>query len=218
TRSDEYVVRAGYTALAATISAETWQTKDNPVELIIRTQSLDSEPEPAEGTVQIYTLKQPAKVIRPKMGYSGRQPDPSNPETWEPADLVSEQAFQTDALGQAILSVALEAGIYRALLQTQDRFGKSVAAQHTIHVVDPQAEHFNVRVANHFAAPAWSLEGAQDMIPDRLMWNWNAGVRSCAHGGPIPTEPRRSSNNKLPKICEADSRYASRMFEKTVRI
>ena len=164
TRSDVHTVRAGYTALAATIDTHTWQTKDIQVDLFVTTQSIDGEPEPAEGTVQIYTLKQPDRVIRSSMGSTGQQPDPSNPETWELADLVGEYSFQTDADGQALLSVVLEAGIYRALLQTQDRFGKSVAAQHTIHVVDPQAEHFNVRVANHFAAPAWSLEPGESFM------------------------------------------------------
>ncbi|MGB2861700.1 MAG: alpha-2-macroglobulin family protein [Sedimentisphaerales bacterium] len=164
TRSDEHTVRAGYTALTATIQADTWQTKDKPVELKITTQSIDYEPEPAEGTVQIYALKQPDRVIRAKMGSTGSLPDPSNPDTWEPADLVSEYSFQTDAQGQATLSVILEAGIYRALLETQDRFGKSVAAQHTIHVVDPQAEHFSVHVANHFAAPTWSVEPGESFM------------------------------------------------------
>ena len=164
TRSDEHTVSAGYTALTATIYANTWQTKDNPVELIITTQSIDDQPEPAEGTVQIYTLKQPDRVVRAKMGSTGQQPDPSNPETWELADLLSEQAFQTDAQGQTMLSVVLEAGIYRALLQTQDRFGKPIAARHTIHVVDPQAEHFSVHVANHFAAPVWSVEPGESFV------------------------------------------------------
>jgi hypothetical protein len=164
TRSDEHIVLAGYTALAATISVDTWQAIDNPVDLTITTQSIDGHPEPAEGTVQIYTLKQPDKVIRSSLGSTGQEPDQSNPETWELADLVSENSFQTDADGQAILSVALEAGIYRAMLQTQDRFGKPVAAQQTIHVVNPQAEHFNVRVANHFAAPAWSVEPGETFI------------------------------------------------------
>jgi uncharacterized protein YfaS (alpha-2-macroglobulin family) len=164
TRSDEHIVRAGYTALAATIQADTWQIQDKPVELTITTQSIDDQPEPAEGMVRIYTLKQPAKVIRAKMDSTGLEPDPSNPDTWEPADLVSEQAFQTDAQGQVILSVVLEAGIYRALLQTQDRFGKSVAAQQTIQVVDTQAKHFSVHVANHFAAPTWSLEPGETFV------------------------------------------------------
>jgi len=164
TRSDEHIVLVGYTALTATISTDSWQTIDKPVDLIITTQSVDGEPEPAEGTVQIYSLKQPDNVIRPSLGSTGQEPDPSNPETWELADLVGEYSFQTDADGQVMLSVALDVGIYRAMLQTQDRFGKPVAAQQTIHVVDPQSEHFNVRVANHFAAPAWSVEPGETFM------------------------------------------------------
>lgn len=158
TRSDERIVRAGYTALQATVSANAWQTPDEPVELTVTTQSIDGQAEPAEGLIQVYTLKQPDKVIRAKLGATGPQPDASDMDTWELADLISEHPFQTDAQGQATLPVVLEAGVYRAMLQTQDRFGKPVAAQHTIHVVDPDARHFGVRVANHFAAPRWSLE------------------------------------------------------------
>jgi hypothetical protein len=164
TRSDERIVRAGYTALQATVGADAWQTPDEPVELTVTTQSIDGQGEPAEGTVQVYTLKQPAKVIRAKLGSTGPQPDPSNPDTWEPADLVCEECFTTDVQGQATLPVVLEAGIYRAVLHTQDRFGKPVAARHTIHVVDPEATHFGVRVANHFAAPKWSLEPGESFV------------------------------------------------------
>ena len=158
TRSDERVVSAGYTALQATVSADTSQIPDEPVELTVRTQSIDGQPEPAEGTLQVYSLKQPDNVIRPAMVSTGSQPDASDPETWELADLIDERPFQTDAQGQTTLQVVLETGIYRALLQTQDRFGKPVAARQTIHVVDPEVTHFGVHVANHFAAPKWSLE------------------------------------------------------------
>ena len=64
TRSDQRTLRAGYTALAATISADAWQTPDKPVQLLIQTQSLDGEAEPASGTVRVYTLRQPAQVVR----------------------------------------------------------------------------------------------------------------------------------------------------------
>jgi uncharacterized protein YfaS (alpha-2-macroglobulin family) len=164
TCSDDYIVRAGYTALEAAIDADAWQTQDKSVEMTITTQSIDGQPEPAEGTVRIYTLKQPAKVICAALGSTGQQPDPSNPDTWETADLISEQTFQTGAMGQAVLSAALDAGIYRALLQTHDRFGKPVSAQHTIQVVDTQAEHFGVRVANYFAAPMWSVEPGETFV------------------------------------------------------
>jgi hypothetical protein len=165
TRSDQRTVRAGYTALQASILADPWQTPDKPVQLMIQTQSLDGEGEPTSGTIRVHTLKQPDKVIRaavPSSGYyyatSQSKPDASDPDTWEPAGLVGEQAFKTDATGQVTIPVALKAGIYRATVQTQDRFGKAVTARQTIQVVDPAAGRFGVRIANYLAAPQWSVE------------------------------------------------------------
>jgi hypothetical protein len=178
TRSDQRTVRAGYTALQASILADAWQTSDKAVPLLIQTQSLDGEGEPASGTVRIHALKQPDKVIRgelPSSGYyyygvpaatttSPSKPDASDPDTWEPAALVSEQTFKTDAGGQITIPVALKAGIYRATVQTQDRFGKPVTARQMIQVVDPTANRFGVRVANHLAAPQWSVEPGESFL------------------------------------------------------
>jgi len=165
TRSADRTVRAGYTALQAAIQVDAWQTPGKPVELTVQTQSVDDVPEPAEGVVRVYALKQPDRVIRaafPPDYYSRPTQDEidasNNSETWELADMISEQAFKTGAQGQVMIPVSLAAGIYRAMLSTQDRFGKPVTAQQTIQVVDPQAGHFNVRIANCFAAPSWSVE------------------------------------------------------------
>lgn len=166
TRSDARYVRAGYTALQATIQAVAWQTPDSPVELTVQTSSLDGEPESADGIVRVYALRQPERVVRPRILSDTYydEPDASDPETWELGELIGEHPFQTDAQGRAVLPVALEAGIYRAMLDTQDRFGKPVAARHTIKVVDPAAERFNVRLANHFAAPKWSVEPGESFL------------------------------------------------------
>jgi hypothetical protein len=176
TRSEQRTVRAGYTAFQASILADTWQTPDKPVQLIVQTQSLDGEGEPATGTIRIHALKQPDKVIRgelPSGNYyyyevpsatDTTEPDTSNPDTWEPATLVEEQTFKTDDSGQVTIPVALKAGIYRATLATQDRFGKAVTARLTIQVVDPAANHFGVRVANHLAAPTWSVEPGESFM------------------------------------------------------
>ncbi|MCX5644822.1 MAG: MG2 domain-containing protein [Phycisphaerae bacterium] len=171
TRSDQRTLRAGYTALQAAIAADPWQTPDKPVQLTIQTQSLDGEGEPATGTIQIHSLRQPDKVIRaatPTSRYSyvasDTKPDASNPDTWATASLVDEQTFKTDATGLVTIPVALQAGMYRATLTTQDRFGKTVTAQQTIQVVDPAASRFGVRVANYLAAPQWSVEPGQTFM------------------------------------------------------
>ncbi len=165
TRSADRAVSAGYTALQATLSVNPWQTSDKPVTLTVATQAVGGQGEPAEGTVRVYTLKQPDKVIRAALSQSRSYyytppsgSDPANPETWELADLVDEQAFKTDAQGRTTLPVVLPAGIYRAMLATQDRFGKPVSAQCTVQVVDPQASHFGVHVANYLGAASWSVE------------------------------------------------------------
>ncbi len=158
TRSDERIVRAGYTALKAAIDADAWQTLDVPVQLTIRMQSFDDQPEPASGTIQVYSLQQPQRVIRPSLISTGAQPDASDPNTWELAGLLHEELFATDATGQKTIPVALQAGIYRVILQTQDRFGTPVTARQTIHVVDSQATHFGLRIPNYLAAPKWSVE------------------------------------------------------------
>jgi uncharacterized protein YfaS (alpha-2-macroglobulin family) len=164
TRSASRTVSAGYTVLQAALSAADWQTPANPVDLTVTTQSLDGEPEPAQGKVSVFALKQPDKVIRSSLGSSGSTPDASNPQTWELAELIKEQGFSTGADGSTVVSVALEAGVYRAMLATQDRFGKAVTAQRTIIVVDPQATHFAVRIANHFAAPQLSVEPGETFV------------------------------------------------------
>ncbi len=113
-------------------------------------------------------------------------------ETWELADLVSEQAFKTDATGQATIPVALEAGIYRAMLQTQDRFGKAVTAQQTIQVVDPQADALRRADRQSLRGPELVRRAGRDVhrpsgapatTPAGPMWSSNAAARSCGPGG-----------------------------------
>lgn len=176
TRSDQQVVRVGYTALQATLNAGEWQTTEKPVDLNIFTGTLDNQAQPAEGTVKIYNLKQPAKVQRAEL--SPRYPywnwrrgdrfepevDPSNPNSWELDKLISENNFKTDASGGAKLSLALKAGIYRAMLATRDRFGKPVNARLNIQVVDPKARQYSVKIPNCFTAPAWSVEPDENFV------------------------------------------------------
>lgn len=167
TRSGDRTVRAGYTALQAVLSAGEWQTPDKSIELTIDTKSLDGDPQSAGGTVTIQTLIQPAEVERTPLQRdrhwwqtSAGEPkvDPANPDSWKPGQVVTERSFQTDATGKVLVAAPLPAGIYRASLETKDRFGKKVTARRTLRVVDPHAQHFAVKLPNLFTAPAWSVE------------------------------------------------------------
>jgi uncharacterized protein YfaS (alpha-2-macroglobulin family) len=166
TRSQETQIRVGYTALQADLQVADWQTPDQPVLVDISTESLNGDPETAQGTVSIYTVQQPGQVIRPPLHapvysrYSGVVPplDPANADTWDSADLVSTHAFVTNDLGYTELSVPLDVGIYRVLVETQDRFGQPVTARRTVQVIDPEAAHYTQPLANLFAAPTWSVQ------------------------------------------------------------
>ena len=167
TRSDDRVVRAGYTALRATIHAGAWQTQAEPVSFSIRTESIGGDPQPTSGSVTVHALKQPERVTRapvqrnhPWWGSRSQEPavDPTNPDSWEAGATIATLDFETDAQGAASVSAALQPGVYRAVVATRDRFGRAVTARHTVEVVDPEASAYAVRVPYHVAAPSWSVE------------------------------------------------------------
>lgn len=170
TRSAQRTLRAGYAALQVSVSNEEWQTPQHPVTLNLSTQSLDGDPQSAEGIVRLYTLKQPAKVERASLGNNRRyfsskedQPtlDPSNPESWENGKEVAQQRFSSNSDGIARVDVKLSAGIYRAIIETKDRFGKTSTARTVVTVIDPSAPTFTLKVPNHVSAESWSLQPGQ---------------------------------------------------------
>ncbi|MDO8543248.1 MAG: alpha-2-macroglobulin family protein [Opitutaceae bacterium] len=167
TRSENRIVRAGYTALQASLTAAEWQTPDQPVEFTLGTESLDGEPHAASGTVTVHTLRQPPAVERAALRsdpYRWRtsstepKPDPANPDSWELGAEITRLPFKTDATGVTKLTAPLKAGIYRASLETTDRFGKKITARQTIEVNAPRDARYTVKRANRFIAPKWSLE------------------------------------------------------------
>jgi hypothetical protein len=173
TRSDQRRVNVGFVALRASLTAEEWQTDDNPVELKIRTTTLDGEPQVAEGTVKIYELQAPARVHRrplpgptyfPDPSDPSDRSDPSDPRTWPLGKVVAERGFTTDAEGRASLQVQLGAGAWRAVLETQDRFGKRVTAQCPLQVLRPADPKLGLKIPHLLAAPKWSIEPGEEFV------------------------------------------------------
>jgi uncharacterized protein YfaS (alpha-2-macroglobulin family) len=177
TRSDQRGVRVGYTALEATVAVEEWQTIAKAVEIRLSTQTLDGEPQVAEGSLKVYRLKQPERVHRkslegPRYWRYGAEFNPaatgdedlSNPTTWPLGDLVSERGMTTDAKGEAKSEVKLEVGVYRAIFETQDRFGKKVTGMAQIRVVDPAATKLAIKIPHLLDAPKWSVEPGSDFM------------------------------------------------------
>ncbi len=172
TRSDQHTVNVGYTALSATMSSGQWLTDNEPVSIQIRTSTLDGEGQKASGVVKIYRVVQPEEITRSPL--SGRyyrwqpgedpQPDPTNPNSWPVGEVVLEDEFETNAGGGASISTDLAAGMYRAKLETEDRFGKAVTAELPLQVLDPEAKNLNLKLPSLFALPQVSIEAGNEFM------------------------------------------------------
>ena len=180
TRSNASFIPIGYTALQAALDADDWQTPAHPVALTVTTQSLDAQPESAVCKLSVHRLQQPETVTRahllphyfyrPRSGWLRAPLDQTNPETWDLGEMIFNTQVGTDVMGQATVSASLGAGVYRAVLETQDRFGKPVTANKTFMVVAPDTTHLDVRVPNHVAAESWSVEPG-----GRFLGLWGTG-------------------------------------------
>lgn len=172
TRSSQTSVTVGYTALEVTASADDWQTSDEPVQLRIDTATLDGEPQGAEGTVKVHRLQAPDSVQRPLIGeissYRRGAPDDrvdlSDPNNWDLGEVVLEESFATDGAGTTTNEFSLDAGVYRVVIETEDRYGKSVKALQPLRVVDPAASELAMKVPFLLSAPEWSPEPGEDFV------------------------------------------------------
>ncbi|MBK9137342.1 MAG: hypothetical protein IPM17_01005 [Verrucomicrobia bacterium] len=174
TRSDSRSLRLGYTALEARLSADGWQTSEQPVQVSVRTTTLDGEPQVAEGSLKIHALIAPERVQRPPV--RGINPpwqprDGSSDETvanladpndWPLGAVVFETGFTTDTNGVATVSRLLPAGAYRVVVETQDRFGKTVTGRLPLQVVNPGADKFAIRVPHFLDAPSWEVQPGEE--------------------------------------------------------
>ncbi len=174
TRSADRVIRLGYTALQASLSTESWLTTDKPVEITIRTSTLDGVGQSAAGTIKVYPLIQPEKVERSPLGgrYYPRfrrgmnvqapSPDPTNINSWALGEVVGEADFKTNAAGNASHTFKLAAGPFRVKLETQDRFGKPVSSEIPLQVLDPGAKKLAIRIPNLFASETTIVEPGEE--------------------------------------------------------
>ncbi|WP_161554867.1 alpha-2-macroglobulin family protein [Ereboglobus luteus] len=168
TRTASRTISVGYTALAADISAAEWQTDQAPVTLKIKTTTLDGISQSAQGTVAIHALKQPDKIPQARLHtyyYYGYTPEsentnPADIRNWpESPDALSTHTFTTDAkTGLAEIAAKLPAGLYRAIVSTKDRFGKTVAARTEIRVLAPDATRYENKQDFVFAASSLTLQ------------------------------------------------------------
>ncbi|WP_282134376.1 carboxypeptidase-like regulatory domain-containing protein [Seonamhaeicola maritimus] len=149
TRSANTIVNIGYHALVANINIETELDKTKKDHSItIDTKNLNGEFAPASGTIKIYKLNAPDRVLRnrlwpspdyqefseeafknlfPHDAYSNEH----NPENWEKGDLVFEKEFNTKDSKKLKLGKIKKwlSGQYLITLESKDKFGQKVKDQ-----------------------------------------------------------------------------------------
>ncbi len=158
TRSESRSIRIGNLGLEAEISTDEWLPSGNPVRLKIQTKTLNDEGHAAEGKLRIFRLKQPETVVRRRLpdDYQSRADDLS---TWDAEEqLFTEVAFATDRSGKGSVPIALEAGPYRAVLETKDAAGKPVTAQTSLNVLNMDGKPLVARIPDILVAPKWEAE------------------------------------------------------------
>lgn len=146
TRSATTTIRVGYHALNAKISiAERLDKTKKDRALTISTKNLNGEFVPAEGTIKIFKLAAPNRVLRPrpwnapdyqvipKEEFLTKFPheaylNEQNPIHWEKGKLVFEDQFDTKSSKKMSLGNIKKwtSGQYIILLESQDEFGQRV--------------------------------------------------------------------------------------------
>ncbi|MFO0823751.1 MAG: hypothetical protein U0792_11640 [Gemmataceae bacterium] len=191
----QQVGTGGLRRLRAKISTDAWLSVEKAVKLDIDTTTLDGEGQAAKGTIKVFTLKQPAAPVRGEVD-GGRywwrpvkeneepKPDPAKPISWELGDIAYSGEFNTNGNGKADTSVKL-GGIYRAIVETTDKFGKKVSTKYQFTVVNLAATVFPVKVTNYVNAPKWSLEPGEEF---HALGHW-LRRGPCLRGSGTPGQP-----------------------------
>lgn len=167
TRSASSSIRMGYTAMELQLDAASWQTPTQSVTLTLRSRTLDGQPLTSEGTLRVHALQSPKTVQRRPLQnqwfdrrFASVEPtsealDRSDYHNWSPGKELLSVPFHIAESGTAEQALTMKPGVYRVSLESKDRFGKAVRAQHDVLVVDPGAVRFAHRLPSYFDAPAW---------------------------------------------------------------
>ena len=110
----------------------------------------------------------PAKSTAPTI-----LPDPANQVNWALGDVASTSDFATADDGKQDVSIKLDRGLYRAVLETQDKYGKPVKSELNIRVIDPAANKLGLKLPNILAAPKWDLQPGE-----KLAAIWGTGYET----------------------------------------
>lgn len=167
TRSSSETVAVGYNSLEADLRCDDWLVVDQPIELKLKTSTLDGTGMSSKGKLTVYKLKGPERPQRSKLGGFHRDaetPDLSDIKSWPLGESVQQHEVETDEKGKAEPTLELAAGAYKAVFETTDAAGQAVSAEIPFQVFDLEAKKFTTPIANVVAAESWSVEPGSDFV------------------------------------------------------
>ncbi len=167
TRSDEKVIRAGYTDIDASLAVDEWQSVANGtsahVDITISTSTLDGEPRTGTGVLKVHRLVQPSHVDRgnffgnqpsPRVHHELKPleppaPNPAIPETWSNGEAVFETTLSTDTVsGKKLIATDLPVGLYRVTFEIPAKGATpAVRATKLVEVINPNLKHYTTKRA-----------------------------------------------------------------------
>ncbi len=159
TQSSESNVSVGDVALQASINVKEVVFTNQPDSLTITVNNLNGQPENVQGTITVYPLKSPDRILRARLW---GEPDTfvlsrsdfmkdfpldmyeneNRYENWERQNKIHESAFDTEKK-KSIQLTGLQSwkpGMYVAVLITKDRFGNEVKAEKYFTVYEPASK------------------------------------------------------------------------------
>lgn len=180
TRAAEGRIRLGYASLQAEMSSADWQETGKPVVLSISARTLSGRPAAARGVVEVTALRGPDRPVPSdligEIAVREREAGPDAPisqtpdwRNWPEGDRTATAEFtmSADREKPVSLSFDLEAGAYKARLQTRDKYGTPVENLHYFIVLDPSAGTFPIKIPFRAAAKTYSVEPGETF---ELLW------------------------------------------------
>ncbi|MFY8073096.1 MAG: alpha-2-macroglobulin family protein [Pirellula sp.] len=184
TRTGSQSVSVGYVTAQANLTANQWQTEQKPVEIEVKTSSLDGQEIASSGQIKIYKITQPAMVPRTDLlggsipaiprpvrrgagagkikpsasGIPLQKPDPTDYRHWPIGEMVHQQEYQTDAQGKSTFELKLPEGLYRAMLESKDIYGKPIRSELNLMVLNPEQAKLGIKLPHVFGIQSESIQ------------------------------------------------------------
>ena len=159
TRIGQQNVRVAYTALKLSIEANSDIDSDKEFDFSIKTTTHDGKEIPADGKVRIYALQQPQKPER--YSYDRLSETNSDKEAirkMKEGKVIFEERFNTDETGICKKQLKLPEGIFRIIVESEDRFGKEVKAQNDVVAVSYTSPKMTVKLPFIFKITSENLK------------------------------------------------------------